>query len=152
MLSVLSSCKEQESNLSDLSSLSDIAESSVIQSGTDSSNRLSDLSSEDASSTVDDDKTSSNEAVSSKKPVSSKASRPASSLAASSKTESKPIYKSTLDYHNLPDSALQLYSNLDFDENDITLYHKIVDAYLNFETSVPFDTATQLPHSVLRLL
>ncbi len=145
----LSSCKGQEGTGDPFSSVSVSSEreaqmqSSSIES--ESVTSESSISSETVSA-------SSLGTVSEKLTLPSQPTKPPTVSATSSKASSQPIYKPTLDYHNLPDSALQLYSSLDFDQNDIELYHKMVDAYLNFESTVPFDTATQLPHSVLRLL
>ncbi len=140
LLFTASGCKEQKSDVGNNSSAVHSSPSSDIQ--------TSDISSVFSSYEITENSSSGMHFENS----SEKESRPAASSETPSETESKPVYTPTLDYHYLPDSALDLYSNADFSSDDISLYHKIVDAYLNFETSVPFDTAKHNPHGLLYLL
>ncbi len=72
---------------------------------------------------------------------------PASSKPASSKPASTASYTPVLDYLTLPAQAQTVYG-----AENIALYKSIVKAFLEYKTSVPFNTATQNPHQVMTML
>ncbi len=76
-------------------------------------------------------------------------SAPASSKPASSKPASSgaAAYTPVLDYLTLPAQAQTVYG-----AENIALYKSIVKAFLQYKTSVPFNTATQNPHQVMYML
>lgn len=82
-----------------------------------------------------------------KKQVGTTAKRPATPPAPVGKTTRKPLaaFSPTLEY-TVPQAALQ-YLGL----RDISLYRRLVDAYMQYETVVPF-TADDQPQTALELL
>ncbi|MBQ8740558.1 MAG: hypothetical protein IJY79_03285 [Clostridia bacterium] len=63
-------------------------------------------------------------------------------------TDNTPSYKPKLNYYYLPADASEIYKT----SENLELYRDIVSAYLNYETTVPFDTRTQGPHYVLNMV
>ena len=64
-----------------------------------------------------------------------------------------PSYKPKLNYYYLPADASEIYnSEAGGTSGSLELYRDIVSAYINYETSVPFDTRTQDPHYVLNMV
>ncbi len=76
--------------------------------------------------------------------TSTPASKPASSAPAQS---TQTGYTPKLDYLTLPARATEVYG-----AENVALYKSIVQAYLQYKTSVSFNTATQNPHQVLYML
>ncbi len=109
-----------------------------------SNSQSSDISSLETSSVTNDPATSQTvtSATSTSSPVSSK---PASSRPVQSTQQT--AYTPTLDYLTLPADAEKVYG-----AENIALYKSIVQAYLQYKTSVPFNTATQNPHQVMTML
>ncbi len=67
--------------------------------------------------------------------------------------DNTPSYKPKLNYFYLPADASEIYnSEAGGTSGNVELYKDIVNAYINYETTVPFDTRTQNPHYVLNMV
>ena len=147
---LITGCKSQK-EINNNSSTSNNSDSFQLESSlTDNNANVENSNSDETTSEESSQNIESNNDVSS---PSSIISTPSQSNPSQDSDSGIPSFKPTLNYNFLPKDADRIYnSEAGGVTGNLELYKKMVNAYLNYETSVPFDSSTQTPHFVLNML